>query len=204
MEKNLLMTLESLFIKIPDIRNRSGLRHELSSVLFMVTCSMFCGYFKRREMARFMESHKGLFSDILPLKHGVPGHVQLGTILNGVDLDHLTTFFIDWNAALSLKYSEQLGGLAQFKDLLEKEPLLDTYSYDGKTINSTVESYDNSAQNCVAIVSCLSHKLGLVVNSDTYEGKKEGEQAVVVRLLEELSDSNILIMLDALHCQKND
>lgn len=190
MEKEILTSLEMLYATVEDQRTKKGLRHPLVPFLLMVTCAMLCGYYQKREIARFMKRDMKYFVSRFGLKHGVPNHVSVGNILGRIDLDKFMEMVRDW--AFNLAQTSVKG------DLIGQE----WASFDGKCIGSTVSACDNSAQNSVAVISVLSHVTGLVLNQDSYEGKKECEQQVSRRLIEEFAGREIVFMGDALHCQK--
>ena len=190
MEKELLTSLTSLFGGMEDNRTKKGLRHPLVPFLLMVTCAMLCGYYQKREIARFMKRESAYFESKFGFKHGVPNHVSVGSILGGLDLDRFMEILRDWTFSIAMTLDKT--------DLTDQE----WASFDGKCIGSTVSESDNSEQNSMSIVSMLSDVTGLVLNQDCYEGKKDCEQEVARRLIEEFAQREIIFMGDALHCQK--
>ncbi len=73
---------------------------------------------------------------------------------------------------------------------------------DGKGIKSTLVGGSSSYQNFVSMVSVYSHHHGWVVRHQVMENKHKSEVEVVQELVKELSGSQVVVTLDALHCQK--
>ncbi len=75
-------------------------------------------------------------------------------------------------------------------------------SIDGKALASTVTDYNSSYQNFVSLVSVFSHKRGQVVRAAKLENQKSSEIPTVQVLIEALDLQDVVLSLDALHCQK--
>ena len=73
---------------------------------------------------------------------------------------------------------------------------------DGKSIKSTVDRENSDYQNFVTLVSVYSQQQGVVLASAAFEHKSSSELKVVQSLLEALHLQDIVVTLDALHCQK--
>jgi hypothetical protein len=73
---------------------------------------------------------------------------------------------------------------------------------DGKSIKSTLVGGNSSYQNFVSMVSVYSHERGWVMRHKVMENHHGSEIEVVEELVKELSGSQIVITVDALHCQK--
>ena len=182
------MTLYECFENVNDVRNRSGLRHPLPSFLMMVTFSIMSGYTSMQSIATFLQGNKEQFMLEFNLKHGVPGYTQIRTILMELDYASLCNSFQNWASS--------------YVDITKDDWL----SIDGKTLRSTVTNYDNEKQNYVAMVSLFLSDLGVVIGTQRYENKKQGENAAAMQLLSNLlsvlQGKGVILTLDALHCQK--
>jgi hypothetical protein len=74
---------------------------------------------------------------------------------------------------------------------------------DGKSIKSTVDKEQSGYQNFVNMVSVYSQRQGVVLAVQAFESKSTSELKVVQKLLKALALQNVVVTLDALHCQKN-
>ena len=74
---------------------------------------------------------------------------------------------------------------------------------DGKSIKSTVDKEQSGYQNFVSMVSVYSQRQDVVVAVQAFESKSTSELKVVQKLLEALALQDVVVTLDALHCQKN-
>lgn len=178
-------SLESFFAKIPDPRKRRGFRHPLVPFLMMCTYSIMSGFSSNNAIAKFMKHNSKTFMDLFDLKYPPPGHTQIGTILSCLDIMVIITAFNEW--------------AAQFHTLLATH---EGIAGDGKGMKATVLEADNSKQDFKAAVSFFSHQHQIVLAMSTYNNGKESEIPCVQQLLDTLKGLNIIITLDALHCQK--
>lgn len=181
-------SLYSKFSEVTDTRQKNGLRHPLPSFLMMSTLGIMSGYTAMQELAVFFKSNESSFIEMFELKHGVPSYTQIRTILMGIDYNSLIKSFKEW--------------VCQYVKLDDSDWL----SADGKVLGSTVKDSQTSQQNFIAVVSLFAQKREIVLGSQIYHNKKGNEIAVAQNLLKELlaklEVENIVIVLDALHCQK--
>ncbi len=89
------------------------------------------------------------------------------------------------------------------KEQVELEPG-EGIAIDGKSIKSTVEKEQSGYQNFVSMVSVYSQRQGIVLATQAIDHKNSSELKVVQKLLEALAPQDVVVTLDALHCQKND
>lgn len=179
------MTLESCLLDIRDPRRAQGQRISLSQLLSLIIISNLCGYFGGRPIAAFAKSYASTFTDALGLRHAIPSHVTISSIINNIDQTELISAFKKWAAPLvKLK-----GG--------------DMFSGDGKALGSTVKNAQTKNQEFEAIVSIFCQKSGLVYSLERYENNKESEINVIRFLIKELKGMGVTLYLDALHTQKN-
>lgn len=178
------MTLQEMLSYATDSRSRFGLRHELSNVLLMCTMGIMSGYYGYRELGRFMETHASEFQQIFRLLHKVPTYVTIRAILQQVNFDSLNAAFNDWAG----QYVSMCKG--------------NTFAIDGKSIGSTITSYDNSYQNFVSLISVFAVQRGIVLRTGKIENKKASEIPTVRELIVALDVKGEVFTIDALHCQK--
>ena len=74
---------------------------------------------------------------------------------------------------------------------------------DGKSIKSTVDKGDADYHSFVNMVSVYSQRQGVVLATQVFESKSTSELNVLQQLLEALALQDVVVTLDALHCQKN-
>ena len=87
------------------------------------------------------------------------------------------------------------------KDNVEIEPG-EGIAIDGKSIKSTVDKEKSDYQNFVSMVSVYSQRQGVVLAAQAFEHKSTSELKVVQKLLAALALQDVVVTLDALHCQK--
>jgi hypothetical protein len=147
--------------------------------------SIMSGRCRYRDIAAFAKANQ---KDLLALFHlkrkRLASHVTFREILKGVDFEAVNAAFNVW--------------AVQYVTIAPKEWM----SIDGKAFASTVTDYDSSSQNFVSLVSVFSHKRGQVVRVATLENQKSREIPAVQALIEALDLQDVVLSLDALHCQK--
>lgn len=181
MEKSLMSFLD----KIEDFRQKSGRRHPLKPTLVIIIMGIMSGRSSLRALSRFAKDNQQTFVELFDLPHGVPTFGTIRTILQGIDFEGVTQQFQDW---MQTAYP------------LESQSWL---SLDGKALASTVTEEHNQYQNFVSLVSLFAQQTGLVYGVHKMENAKSYEPEIVRQLLQQMGLSQMLIRLDALHCQKN-
>lgn len=176
--------LEHFLSAIPDHRRAQGIMHQKVPLLMMIILANMSGCYGYREMANFMKNNIADFNTLYELKYGVPKHVSLRTFMQKLNFLELSNAFRKW--------------ADQFIDMSPGK----VYSFDGKGMNSTVENSHNSEQSYKSMVSIFCHKTGLVADAEMIEVKKSHEIGAVQHMIGRLQDMGIILIGDALHCQK--
>lgn len=177
------MSLVELFDQVVDPRKASGLRFPLPAFLTMMTMSYMSGYTGYRAPANFMKGNESELVSMFKLKHGVPGFVQIRTIINRLDFEQINEVFFKWMTSfVSIEPGEWI-------------------SADGKGLNSTVSDAQTSKQDFEIMVRLFSQKLGIVLQTQSKRFKAR-EHIAFQSLLEQLQLKGVIITLDAIHCQK--
>jgi hypothetical protein len=171
---------------IPDCRRKQGQRYPLIAVLLITIMSIMSGRCRYREIAAFAKANR---KELLTFFHlqkrkRLPSHVTFRAILKGIDFDEVCAAFNSW--------------AGQYITIEDKE----WWAMDGKALASTVTDADTSYQNFVSLVSLFSHKRGQVLKTAKFENQKTSEIPTVRELIQALDLQNVVITLDALHCQK--
>jgi len=174
--------------EVKDPRDTSGRRHNLAVVLLINIMSIMSGYngilAKQDFIDRNKEELMKLFDPKL-VKHGLPSKNSIDRVMQDID------------------YSELNQVLEKFlKNKLDKDNTTDTPLHiDGKTIRGTVEN-PNGKQTFTAIVSIFSNN-GVVESKEYVNGEKNKSELVTVKeVIKNLELENMVLTLDALHCQK--
>lgn len=171
---------------LKDKRRKQGLRYPLDKTLAMMLLGTMAGCVGYRSVARFCKNQEGLLTKAFDLKHGVPSHVSLTAIIEGVDLEAFQKALHQW--AMS-KYA--VSG-AEDKVI----------ALDAKSIKGSVEAGTSQEQNFIAFVHAFCVDQQLVVGALAYENKEEGETQVTRRLIELLGIQQGVFTLDARHDSK--
>jgi DDE_Tnp_1-associated len=171
--------------RIPDVRRRQGTRYPQDVVILMILMAILSQHTGFRGYARFMKANKKELVELFDLKHGVPSHVTIRSIIENIPQKALTEEFITWMGA--------------HVDITDNEFV----SSDGKVLRSTVSHPNDSMQSFVSIVSLFGQKTGLSYGMIGFDNGKSFEGDYVKRLIELFKSKGIIIDLDALHCKKN-
>ena len=179
------MTLLDSLHTIPDCRRKQGQRYPLVAILLITILSIMCGRCRYREIAVFVKANQTIFLAFFQLNRPrLASHVTFRAILKGVDFDEV-------NAAFPLWASQDV-------TITPREWM----AVDGKALASTVTEYDSAYQNFVSLVSVFSHTRGQVLRVARCENQKSSEIPAVKALLETCGLHEVILTLDALHCQK--
>ena len=73
---------------------------------------------------------------------------------------------------------------------------------DGKGINGTICNYDSKYQNFTSLVSLFMDRTGIVLTVQQMNNKDQSEIISVRELIAALELKNIVLSMDAIHCQK--
>lgn len=172
--------------KVTDNRRKQGLRYPLDKIIVLMLIGTMAGCEGYRSVARYCKRHSRYLSEVLGLKHGVPSHVSLTAIVDGIDLDSLEVALTEW-------------GVNQ----LVKEGLKDNViAVDGKSIKSSVKSGGSEHQNFISVVNAFCVEQKLVISSLSFENKHQDEGQMVRQMINMLGIKGALFTLDANHASK--
>ncbi len=171
---------------IRDFRAVHGKRYPLWLILLLVIMGTMSGCRSYYALEDFGVRHYEVLSEKLGLTlKRLPSDTTFRRILQRLDFALLAQQFEQWT-----------------KDNIDIE-LGEWIAIDGKSIKSTVASEDSDYQNFVTLVSVYSQRQGVVLAAEAFEHKTSSELKVVQTLLEALHLQDVVVTLDALHCQKN-
>lgn len=178
------MDLSNFFLNLTDPRRKQGQRYPFEAFLWMLFVSIASGYTSSRKIGTFCKANNSFFIDYFGLQHGVPSHVSVFKLLRDLDNSDFASQFNTF--------------------MLSEFPLLpnDWIAGDGQTLRSTVVNASTTKQDSCSIVSIFCQRTGLTLALTHYLNNKEGEQANLCTLLDDLRNKGIILTLDALHCQK--
>ena len=138
------------------------------------------------------ELDEAYLSKILELKHGVPSHVSLTAIVEGVDYKEFERSINHWSKS---KRTERKRS--------SKDKTKNVISLDGKAIKSSVKNGTSKSQNFIAFVNAFCSENEIVVTSMAYENGKGSEQQTLRDLIAELGIKGAVFTADAAHPSKN-
>lgn len=168
-----------------DFRAAQGRRYPLWLILLLIIMGTMSGCRSYNALEDFGVRHYETLCEKLGLTvNRLPSDTTLRRVLQKLDFALLAQEFEQWA-----------------KDYIEVEPR-EWVAIDGKSIKSTVDRENSDYQNFVTLVSVYSQQQGVVLASAAFEHKSSSELKVVQSLLEALHLQDIVVTLDALHCQK--
>ena len=172
------------FNSLEDPRRGQGQRHRLDNVLIIVIMAIISGHQGFRGFARFAKANAKELTEVLQLKHGVPGFNTFRDLLTALDEQVLVRQFIRW-------VKDYLPGLSD-----------EFVALDGKAIRATTSGGNTGLQNFVALVNAFGHSSGMVYGMQPYENSKSGEGQALRDLVVNLGMKDTVFTVDALHTQK--
>lgn len=182
MEGNLIQSLQN----IRDFRAIHGRRYPLWLIMLLVIMGIMSGCRSYYALEDFGVRHYEALCEKLGLTlNRLPSDTTFRRVLQKLDFALLAQQFEQWA-----------------KDNVEME-LGEEIAIDGKSIKSTVSKGDADYHSFVNMVSVYSQRQGVVLATQAFESKSPSELKVVQKLLEALALQDVVVTLDALHCQKN-
>ena len=88
------------FTRIPDPRDKRGLRHKLVDVIVIALCGAPCGVDNADELHEFGLANEKWFRTFLELPHGLPSQDTFLRVFALLDPDAFRQAFIEWVEAL--------------------------------------------------------------------------------------------------------
>jgi DDE_Tnp_1-associated len=149
LEKKMHLDLVKFLGSIPDARRRQGIRYPQDVVILMILMAILSQHTGFRGYARFMKANEKELVELFDLKHGVPSHVTIRSIVENISIKALTKQFIAW--------------MSEHIDKTDDEFV----SSDGKVLRSILESGNDYLvqvkQNCPTLYK------NLMISTQTYE-----------------------------------
>jgi len=178
-------SLIELLCQIKDNRRKQGTRHEISDILIIVIIGTMSGYLGYRGLEDFCNRYKDELEDVLGNpKHGIASYSCIRRVIMNLDFNVVSHKFNQWiRGKVNIKKGEWL-------------------QIDGKGIKGSVTDYDTKYQNFVNLVSLFMNRMGVVLNAHVMNNKEQSEIITVRQLIESLTLNNIILSMDAIHCQK--
>jgi hypothetical protein len=155
-----------------------------------IILGIMCGNASYRQLCSFMECNADFLRTHLGFKDALPKHVAIGHLLTKIGAQ--LAFFNDW-AVERIKFDNNKKYWC---------------SADGKALASTISNPSGAEQSLIQMVSIYCADMKSILSARTYEGKKEYEADILIEMIAELKTKNvefcknIILTLDALHCQK--
>ena len=172
------------FNSLEDARRGQGQRHRFDNILIIVIMAIISGHQGLRGFARFAKANEKELTQVLELRHGVPGFNTFRDVLTNLNEQILVDKFIAW-----------------VKNYLPN--VVDEFvALDGKAIKATTNGGNTKLQNFVALVNAFGHHSGVVYGMQSYENGKSSEAPALRDLVEKLAMKDVVFTMDALHTQK--
>ena len=169
--------------EIPDKRRNQSKQFQLWEIIFCSIACFLSGGRSYRDIKRFAEKKFDELKSLLNLNwKNVPHYTTFQEILVGVEEKDFETAFRKFS--LSLLQGHQPESL----------------SVDGKTLRG---SYDNDAEQKPIHLLQVFEPLKKIILAHEEVGDKTNEIPVWQVLAGKLELKNVIVTMDALHCQKN-
>lgn len=171
---------------VKDFRAVHGRGYPLWLILLLVIMGTISGGKSYYALEEFGARHCEALCEKLGLNlNRFPSDTTFRRVLQKLDFALLAQQFEQWT-----------------KEHMELE-LGEGIAIDGKSIKSTVEKEKSDYHSFVSMVSVYSQRQGIVLALQALDHKSTSELKVVQKLLEALALQDVVVTLDALHCQKN-
>lgn len=178
-------TLTELLCEIKDKRRKQGTRHSLPDILVIMIIGTMSGFQGYRAMEDFCDRyHEELMEALGQPKHGLASYSAIRRLIMELDFNIVAQKFYKW---------------IRGKVTIHKREWM---QIDGKGIKGTVTDYDSKYQNFISLVSLFMDRTGIVLNVQQMSNRDQGEIKTVQKLIASLTLKNIVISMDAMHCQK--
>jgi len=179
-----MLSLIDSLKQVKDFREPKGIRHPLWLVLLLVIMAYMSGYVGYRASSDFVFRHqKEIIRSFSLPKSRFPSYGTIRRVIMGVNYEKLIEVFNNW------------AGQYVNKDELE------WIAVDGKALRNTVTDCGNHSHIFSTLVSFFSQKKGIVVAVDKFDNDKASEIDTVKNLIKALDLTDVVITLDAIHCQ---
>lgn len=189
MQKQKLIKQNNLFLMLSDLedfRRGQGRMHDLPMILMIFIMSTMSGFNGIRPAGDFIKKHKKELIELFKPKKGrLPSFQTIARVLENINFDKLTDIFHRW---------------ASSRVVIKKN---EWCSLDGKAIGGTVKNPHDCHQQFTSLVSVFSSKQKQILAAGKVELGKKSEIETVKQLIEMLNLKDVILSLDALHCQKN-
>jgi len=162
------------------------MRYPLDKMLALVLIGTMSGRVGYRSIARLGKQFEVQFSKLFELKHGLPSHVSLTTIIEAVDV-------LDFERAVN-KWL-----VHRYQQLGRDAPVI---AMDGKAIRSSIKGGNTKEQNFLCFVHAYCAEKELILTSKPGDNKTRNEINLVRGLIEELGMKGAIFTLDANHDSK--
>lgn len=180
----MITSLIEKFKTVKDFRSLQGKRHSLDIILTIIMLSMLCGNVTYKEIEQFIkENEQKLITSLKIVKKKLPSYSTIRRVMIGIKKEEINALFQSFISEI----------YAYKKDV-------DWIPIDGKTLKNTINNYGNKKQNKLIMVSFFSQNTRLIINNDSFEGKKGSEIHKVQTMIRECGLINKVFTLDALHC----
>jgi predicted transposase YbfD/YdcC len=181
----LLKNLKMYFEELEDVRDRRGLRHELTNIIVMSIYGILLGNFDAESIAFFLELNQDYFSEFLDIPYGTPSADTLLRVFALIPPKEFMAIFSQWiSDIVKEKAGNQKGKIIQI---------------DGKAVRSATDKINNG--NIPYVVSGFLSDLGISIGQVKVQDKSN-EITAIPELLDLIDISYCTVTIDAIGCQK--
>lgn len=179
MEEN---NLRGKLKKLTDKRRKQGQQHALDVVLMITIMATMSGFKGYRAIGDFAQRYKKeLVAHLLIAKGRIPSFSVIRRVLMNIDTVEFDKIFTEW-----------MGGYCALKEG-------SWISVDGKAIKGTKQSEED--KQLAHLVSFFASDSKDVIQARK-TATKSNEIPLVQEMIEQFPYENVIITLDAMHCQK--
>lgn len=179
------ISIRALLCQIKDKRRKQGTRHSLENILLIVIIATMSGSYGYRSVEDFCRRYEeDLITALGDPKHGLASYSAIRRVIMSIDFNVLSHKFYQWiRPRIEIKNKEWM-------------------QIDGKGIAGTLTKQHTKYQNFINLVSLFVDRIGITLNVQQMYNLEESEITVVQKLISELDLKNVVLSMDALHCQK--
>lgn len=172
--------------QLPDPRRREGKRHPVGLVVLVAIMATVSGMSSYRAMGDFVRSNREELVRRLGVEQGrLPSYSTIRRVLMSLPTEELAHLLGHWR-----------------RPALEPGQPYEWVQVDGKALKGTVESYGESNQDFVNVVSLFFGPTRQVLASASFRNKEQSEIKVVEGLMEATDLEGVVFTADAMHAQK--
>lgn len=172
--------IPSPLLSLPDPRDPRRITHPLENILTIAVCAAMAGAEGWEDFESFGKAKRGLFSQFLDLRAGIPGHDVYRRVFNKIKPSAFRGAFLAWTTSI-------LG-----------KRLLGQIAIDGKCVRGSGNKEDDRSPLHMVSAWACEHNM---VFAQVPTREKSNEITAIPELLKVLPLTGSLVSIDAMGCQ---